>query len=77
MTKRDKPLDLSGVPNLIDLLAEAKRLGLRVDIVRRTGEIRVVAGWGSATCNNRRKDGNRALIGLLREGQRRERNNGK
>jgi hypothetical protein len=71
-----RPLDLSGVPNLIDLLAEAKRLGLRVDLVTRTGEVRITAAWGMVKCNNRRKDGNRALIVLLREGQRRERNNG-
>lgn len=71
-----KPLDLSGVPNLIDLLAEARRLGLKVDTVNRTGEIRITAPWGMVKCNNRRKDGNRALIVLLREGQRRERNNG-
>lgn len=68
-----KRLDLSGTPNLRDLLVEARRLGLVVGTVPRTGEVRVVAPWGRmVTLNNRRKDGARALIVLLREAQRRE-----
>jgi hypothetical protein len=68
-----KPLDLSGNPNLRDLLSEAHRQGLEVYIAKRTGEVKVRAEWAHVTCNNRRKDGARALVVLLREGQRRER----
>jgi hypothetical protein len=65
-----KPLDLSGTPNLHALLGEAERQGLTIELVRRTGEVRVIAAWGRVTCNARRKDGNRAFVALLREGQR-------
>ena len=66
-----KPLDLSGMPNLDLLLAEAERQGLRVEKLRRTGEVSIRAAWGSVVCNARKKGGNMALRALLREGQRR------
>lgn len=47
-------------------IAEAKRLGLRVEPVRRTGEIRfLVPGEPPVTMNNRRTDGTRAVEKLL------------
>jgi hypothetical protein len=43
--------------SLREQLAEARRLGIQVVLVRRTGEIRLVApGEPTVTLNNRRKD---------------------
>jgi len=59
-----------GVPNLRELLAMAQRLGLRVEPVRRTGEVRVYGSDGTrATCNVRRKDGNRKLLSIIRKAE--------
>lgn len=69
MAKKDKALDLSGNPNLIDLLREARRLGCEVSINNRSGEVRVACVVGRVNCNSRRKDGNRSLIVLLRRMQ--------
>lgn len=50
-----------------DQLAEARRLGLRVEPVRRTGEVRVSPpdGGPSVRINNRRTDGTRAVEAML------------
>lgn len=50
-----------------DQIAEARRLGLIVQPVRRTGEIRFLdpAGGSSVRLNNRRKDGTRAVEAML------------
>lgn len=49
-----------------DQIAEAKRLGIVVQPVRRTGEIRfLVPGEPPVTMNNRRTDGSRAVEKLL------------
>lgn len=62
-----KRLDLSGIPNRKDLLKEALRLGCTVETVERKGEVRVTGPFGTRiNLNNRRKDGNRALIVMLR-----------
>lgn len=53
---------MSGVPSLRDQLALARRLGCRVETVRRTGEVRVYDGCcPPVTVNNRRKDGTREV----------------
>lgn len=64
-----RPLVLAGNPNRVQLLAEARRLGYTVSPVDRTGEVDVIAPHGRARLNNRRKDGTRALIAILRRGQ--------
>lgn len=66
-----KRLELSGNPNLRDLLREARRLGCHVEPVRRTGETDVQApdGGPPVRVNVRRKDGSKALVGLLRRVQ--------
>ena len=62
-----KPLSLSGIPNRRDLLREAERLGCLVETVERKGEVRVTGPYGTrVNLNNRRKDGTRALITMLR-----------
>jgi hypothetical protein len=62
---------LTGVPNRRELLREARRLGWRVEPVPSTGEVRVWPPGGNfVTLNNRRKQGTRALIGLLRKAER-------
>lgn len=56
--------------NLRDALAEARALGLRIDDVFRTGEVRIYAdieGVLPVTCNARRKDAPRRLTSLLRK----------
>ncbi|HXG26528.1 MAG TPA: hypothetical protein VNL94_06725 [Candidatus Binatia bacterium] len=51
-----------GVPSLRAQLAEARRVGCRVEAVRRTGEVRVWDGCcPPLTINNRRRDGTREL----------------
>ena len=47
--------------------AEAQRLGIRVERVRRTGEVRFFAGLDvpPITVNNRRKDGTREVARLI------------
>lgn len=62
-----KPLNLSGIPNRKDLLREAERLGCTIEYVI-GGEVRVTGPYGTRlNLNNRRKDGNRALIIMLRD----------
>ena len=71
-----KPLDLSGVPNLDQLLTEAQRLGCTVTNPRRQGEVRIshpAIGY-RLNLNARRKDGTRACVGFLRTLQQMERN---
>lgn len=61
-----KPLNLSGIPNRRDLLREAERLGCTIERVN-GGEVRVTGPQGTRiNLNNRRKDGTRALITMLR-----------
>lgn len=61
-----KRLGLDGIPNRKDLLREARRLGCMVETLN-GGECRVTAPDGErVNINNRRKDGNRALIAMLR-----------
>lgn len=58
---------MSGTPNLVDALREARRLGCEVTYPRRTGEVLVVAPDGSRVrANNRRKDSTKALLQLLK-----------
>jgi hypothetical protein len=54
--------------NLRDCLAEAARLGARVEHIRRTGEIRLTHSRGgcSGAVNARRKDAPRKLVVWLR-----------
>ena len=57
-----------GVPTLRAQLAEARRLGLVVQPIRRTGEVRVIdvcCGGSSVRVNNRRKDGTREVGHLV------------
>jgi hypothetical protein len=49
-----RPLNLAGMPNLDQLLAEAERQQLEVEKVNRTGEVRITAPWGKVLCNARR-----------------------
>jgi hypothetical protein len=51
-------------------IAEARRLGIRVEPVRRTGEILFIGPEGEppVTMNNRRKDGSKAVAKAHREG---------
>jgi hypothetical protein len=68
-----RPLDLSGTPNLRDLMTEATRLGCDVSHRHRTGELRVIAPSGErVNLNSRRKDGARAIIRVLRRLQQQE-----
>jgi hypothetical protein len=57
----------AGVPKLADALRRAAALGLRVENVNRTGEVRV---WGvdgvPVTSNARKKDASQALLGVIR-----------
>jgi hypothetical protein len=64
----DKPLDLSGNPNLDKLIKEAERLGCTVSIPRRSGEFRIAHARlpKPVNINSRRKDGARALVVMLR-----------
>ncbi len=67
-----KVRDLDGMPNLKDLLDEARERGCQVEMVHRTGEVRIsdprVRGpRGTVTCNVRKKSGNRALLVLVRK----------
>lgn len=49
-------------------LRRARELGLRVELVYRTGEVRVIRPDGRPlTINNRRKDAPKALEKLLRD----------
>lgn len=64
-----KRLDLSGNPNLDKLLAEARRLGLDVALVKSTGEVRVRGLGTTLTLNARKKEGPGALRNLLRRAQ--------
>lgn len=59
---------MNGNPNLREALDLARRLGYRVEGVRRTGEVKVrLPGLGAAVvCNGRRKDTPRVLIRALR-----------
>lgn len=63
-----RQLSLDGVPNRVELLREAGRLGCVVEPVRRTGEVRVLPpdGGPPLMLNNRRKEGTRVLVLLLR-----------
>lgn len=68
-----RPLDLSGTPNLRDLMTEASRLGCDVSPRYGTGEVRVIAPSGERlNLNSRRKDGTRAIIRVLRRLQQQE-----
>ena len=62
-----RQLDLSGMPNREQLIAEARRRGMRVEMVRGTGEVRITGKGGFVTINNRRKQGTRALVKLLKQ----------
>lgn len=68
-----QPLDLSGVPNLDKLLAEAERLGCTVSKVHRKGEVRITHPDmpNRLNLNARRKDGTRAALLFLRALQQR------
>ena len=59
---------MSGVPKLETSLARARALGCRVELVKGTGEVRVVCPCGArrATLNNRKKDSPRILLLLLK-----------
>lgn len=51
-----------------DQIAEARRLGISVENVRRTGEVRFISPLPDeppVTMNNRRKDGTRAVERML------------
>lgn len=55
--------------NLLDALRVARRLGVRVENVRRTGEVRL---WHPlvprpVNCNRRRKSASRAAVGLIQK----------
>lgn len=65
----DKPLDLSGVPNLNKMLKEAERLGCTVAKVPNTGEVRVSHPDypKRLTLNARKKSGNQAITQMLRQ----------
>lgn len=55
-----------------DAIAEAKRLGIEVRPVRRTGEIRfLITGEPPVTLNNRRDDASRAVERLIERARRR------
>jgi len=56
-----------------DQIAEAKRLGIEVRPVRRTGEVRfLLPGEPPVTMNNRRTDGTRAVEAMLRRARARQ-----
>lgn len=55
--------------NLLDALRVARRLGVRVENVRRTGEVRLWHPLVSrpVNCNRRRKSASRAAVGLIQK----------
>lgn len=57
------------VPTLRAALKQAHALGMQVEWVNRTGEVRVrlAAGGRWVTCNSRKKDASRALLDMIRE----------
>jgi hypothetical protein len=58
-----------GVPPLRKQIADAKRLGIIVEGVRRTGEVRFLlpSGGPSIRVNHRRTDGTREVAKMLKE----------
>lgn len=55
--------------NLHDALRVARRLGVRVENVRGTGEVRLSHPLvpRSVNCSRRRKDASRAAVGLIKK----------
>lgn len=56
-----------GTLKLKDALRLASRLGAEVELVHRTGEVRIRWGGMTVTHNNRLKDANQALMNLIRK----------